>query len=145
MSIIKPLTLDIKQIYSIADYFIININATTLYDICEVEPTALKIFEVYPAWLPNVSKTFAGQCVEHGNYKCYYPFGLRFSKGKVILMQVKDWHYNTFENKIFSWSLNWLIKFANDNSNQRFDCFISSDLVAYYKQLPNNVYVHIIN
>lgn len=143
MSVIKPLSMDIKTIYGISDYFIINVNATKVNDMMVVEPTAQHIFDTY-GWLNSINKAISGQYIEKGIYRCYYPFGLKFSKSKVVLHQLRDWHYSSYENAIFIWSLGWLYNFANNNNGSRFDCFTSPELATYYRQLPNNIYVHII-
>lgn len=145
---------NIKQIFSQCDHLVIPANATLELDINQnkykliAEPIANLFFNEYPKILANCATAIANNnqfiAGNNGQYRCYYPYGLIYSKNKLVLLQCRDWHYSAYDNAIHHWSILMLKKYANDYSDKRIDILISAEWVSWYKILPQNCYCYLI-
>lgn len=145
---------NIKQIFSQCDHLVIPCNATLLlnsdknsYEMIK-EPISELFFAEYPKVLTACASIVANNnqfiAGNNGQFRCYYPYGLIYSKNKLVLLQCRDWHYNDYDNAIHHWSILMLKKYANDYSDKRIDILISKEWVSWYKILPQNCYCYLI-
>lgn len=144
----------IKTIFSQCDHLVIPVHSTLYlnqltnnYELITDNINQL-FFDEYPKALASCTTAIANNkqfiAGDNGNFRCYYPFGLIFSKNKLILLQNKDWHYNEPDNPIHHWAILMLKKYANENEHKRIDILISQEWVSWYKILPQNCYCYLI-